>query len=139
MALIQELERQGNFLFKKRGTLPLLVVAAGIPVAYFTGSKYWNTDTSFYVGYEILCLLISISGFFMRVATVGFTPRDTSGRNIDKQIAGELNTSGAYSVVRHPLYVGNFFMWLGPALLTGNFWFVISFCFFYWIYYERYY
>jgi hypothetical protein len=28
-------------------------------------------------------------------------------------------------------------MWLGPALLTGNFWFVVAFCLFYWIYYER--
>jgi hypothetical protein len=28
-------------------------------------------------------------------------------------------------------------MWLGPAMLPGQFWFVIAFCFFYWIYYER--
>jgi hypothetical protein len=28
-------------------------------------------------------------------------------------------------------------MWLGPALLTANIWFIIAFSFFYWIYYER--
>ncbi|TAD93950.1 MAG: lipid A phosphate methyltransferase, partial [Bacteroidetes bacterium] len=46
-------------------------------------------------------------------------------------------TTGIYSIVRHPLYLGNFFMWVGPAMLTGNFWFVIAFCFFYGFYYER--
>ncbi|TFH19804.1 MAG: lipid A phosphate methyltransferase, partial [Bacteroidia bacterium] len=45
--------------------------------------------------------------------------------------------TGIYSVVRHPLYLGNFFMWLGPAMLTGNLWFILVFCLFYWIYYER--
>ena len=28
-------------------------------------------------------------------------------------------------------------MWLGPALLTGNLWFNVAFCLFYWVYYER--
>lgn len=42
-----------------------------------------------------------------------------------------------YSLVRHPLYVGNFFMWLGVALLTENTWFIIAFIFFFMLYYER--
>jgi hypothetical protein len=33
-----------------------------------------------------------------------------------------LNTSGLYSVVRHPLYLGNLFLWLGPAVATGRWW-----------------
>lgn len=130
--LINELEQQGNFLFKKRGTLPLLIVAAGIPVAYFTERNYSSVKW-----YEIICLLIAMGGFFIRVLTVGFTPRGTSGRNIDKQIADELNTTGAYSMVRHPLYVGNFFMWLGICMMTYNAWFVLAVCLLYWIYYER--
>jgi hypothetical protein len=48
-----------------------------------------------------------------------------------------LNTTGIYSMVRNPLYVGNFFMWLGIAMLTGNFWFIIAFILFYFLYYER--
>jgi len=68
---------------------------------------------------------------------VGHTPKNTSGRNTGKQIADTLNTSGIYSTVRHPLYVGNFFMWLGPALLTENVWFNVAFILFYWVYYER--
>ena len=28
-------------------------------------------------------------------------------------------------------------MWLGPAILSGNFWFVVAFTLSYWVYYER--
>src|SRR5690606_7835491 len=42
-----------------------------------------------------------------------------------------------YSTVRHPLYLGNFFMWLGIALFTENLWFIVAFIFLYWLYYER--
>ena len=28
-------------------------------------------------------------------------------------------------------------MWLGVAMLTGNFWFIFTFMFIYWVYYER--
>jgi Phospholipid methyltransferase len=35
------------------------------------------------------------------------------------------------------LYLGNFFMWLGIAILTENIWFVFAFIFIYWVYYER--
>ena len=42
-----------------------------------------------------------------------------------------------YSLIRHPLYVGNFLMWLGVAMLPMNLWFVVAFCLFYWVYYER--
>lgn len=63
---------------------------------------------------------------------------NTSGRNTHEgQVADTLNQTGIYSTVRHPLYLGNFLMWLGPALLTGNMWFVMAFILFYWIYYER--
>ena len=34
--------------------------------------------------------------------------KNTSGRNTHDQVADSLNTSGIYSIVRHPLYVGNF-------------------------------
>src|SRR5690606_25761265 len=66
------------------------------------------------------------------------TPKNTSGRNTHEgQVADTLNTTGIYSIVRHPLYLGNFLMWLGPALLTENLWFIIVFILSYWVYYER--
>jgi hypothetical protein len=84
------------------------------------------------------CLAISLIGLGIRIYTVGHTPKNTSGRNTaDGQVADTLNTNGIYSIVRHPLYLGNFLMWLGPALITGNFWFVVAFTLSYWVYYER--
>ena len=40
-------------------------------------------------------------------------------------------------MVRHPLYVGNFFMGLGVAMLSYNFLFVIIYILLFWVYYER--
>jgi len=98
---------------------------------------FWLEETPYEVYYEYLCLAISLLGLVIRIITVGYTPGNTSGRNVKNQLADSLNTTGMYSIVRHPLYLGNFFMWLGPAMLTGNFWFIISFCLFFRIYYER--
>lgn len=87
--------------------------------------------------YEYLCLAVSLSGTLVRIYTVGHTPVGTSGRNTANQVADVLNTTGIYSTVRHPLYLGNFLMWLGIALLTCNVGFVAVFVLAYWLYYER--
>ena len=42
-----------------------------------------------------------------------------------------------YSLVRHPLYLGNYFMWLGIMVYVGNVWFVVVCSLIYWLYYER--
>ena len=140
MALQEELEQQGIWLFKYRGKLPVIVLLIGT-ILYLQTKTYPNTffieDTPYEIYYEFFCLSISLLGLGIRLYTVGHTPQNTSGRNRNEQIAETLNTSGSYSVVRHPIYVGNFFMWMGPALLTGDFWFLVAFCFFYWVYYER--
>jgi protein-S-isoprenylcysteine O-methyltransferase Ste14 len=140
MALQEDFEEQGNWLFKNRGTIPLIIVIAGISVFLRTElhpENYWLKNESFRHYYTWLCLLISMIGLGIRVFTVGYTPANTSGRNTASQLADELNTTGIYSVVRHPLYLGNFFMWLGPVMLTGQLWFVAVVCLFYWVYYER--
>lgn len=76
-------------------------------------------------------------GLFIRCMVIGYAPRRTSGRNTDGQKAETLNTSGIYSIVRHPLYLGNFFIFIGMALFTQVPWFVLiavlAFC----LYYER--
>ncbi len=140
MALLEEFEKQGNWLFRYRGYLPLLIlITGGIVFAYtemYPESFYIKTSPH-RIYYEWFCVFVSLYGLIVRIYTVGHTPKNTSGRNVKGQIADTLNTSGIYSVVRHPLYFGNFFMWLGPALLIGHPWFIVVFCFFYWVYYER--
>lgn len=141
MALQEEFEQQGNWLFKYRSFLPLIVLVIGITLHLRT-EIYPDTfileETPYEIYYEMFALIISLFGLFIRVYTVGHTPKNTSGRNTKQgQLADTLNTTGIYSIVRHPLYLGNFLMWFGPAMLTGHFWFIIAFVLFYWIYYER--
>jgi protein-S-isoprenylcysteine O-methyltransferase Ste14 len=141
MALQEELEKQGNWLFRYRSSLPLFILVIGIFVNIRTElhpEVFALKGTSYEIYYETFCLLVSLFGLFIRVYTVGHTLDWTSGRNTaEGQVAIALNTTGIYSMVRHPLYLGNFFMWLGPAMLNGQIWFIVSFCLFYWVYYER--
>ena len=125
-------------MFKYRGHLPLLFLLGGIFV--FSLQKINSGGFEKYISYEtyeLICLLVCFIGFTIRAYTVGHTPKNTSGRNVDSQVADELNTTGIYSLVRHPLYVGNFFMWLGVVMLAQSIWFLFVFVLFYWIYYER--
>jgi protein-S-isoprenylcysteine O-methyltransferase Ste14 len=140
MALQEELEQHGIWLFKYRGKLPAIVLIIGAILfvqTKITPEIFFLEETPYEIYFEMFCLFISLFGLCIRIYTVGHTPKNTSGRNRNEQIADSLNTSGSYSLVRHPLYLGNFFLWMGPALLTGDFWFLVAFCFFYWIYYER--
>ncbi|MEO0528089.1 MAG: isoprenylcysteine carboxylmethyltransferase family protein [Bacteroidota bacterium] len=139
MALQEELKTQGDFLFKNRSYLPLLVLSIGMVVfAYMESNEIETPNTWLAEGFEFLCLAVGLFGLFIRIVTVGYTPKNTSGRNTkDGQIAEELNTTGMYSLVRHPLYLGNFFMWLSVAMLTENVWFTVAFILFYAFYYER--
>lgn len=134
MALVHELENSGNWLFRRRSWLPLLFILCGIVVMYIG-----NNGTIIYnPAYEMVFLVISIAGEVVRILTVGFAPGRTSGRNTAAgQVAAELNTTGIYSVLRHPLYAANFLMWLGPVLFIRSFWFTIVFILLYWLYYER--
>lgn len=139
MALQEELKTQGDFLFKHRSFLPLIILVIGLSV--FGYGKYNGQENlpSWLSGsYKYICLGIALLGLMIRIFTVGHTPKGTSGRNTKKgQRAYELNSTGIYSTVRHPLYLGNFFMWLGVAMLTENAWFIVAFILFYAFYYER--
>jgi len=134
MALVHEFERSGNWLFKRRSWLPATFIVIGIIVLYLTNRQaiiYSNTE-------ELIFLGVSLFGEAIRIYTVGYAPKNTSGRNTAAgQIADELNTTGIYSLVRHPLYVGNFFMWLGPVLFVRTSVFIVFFILIYWLYYER--
>ena len=140
MALQEEFESQGNYLFKHRGTFPIIILVIGfylyLQSALYKGQHPWE-DSSRESIFQYFSLIVSLFGLIIRSYTVGHTPANTSGRNTEGQLADVLNTSGIYSAVRHPLYLGNFFMWFGVAMLTFNFWFIVAFLFIYWVYYER--
>ncbi len=137
MALQESIEKQGNFLFRYRSFLPLIIVLAGIVIFIFDLQNGLLADTDEYLTLQKISLAVSFFGLAIRIIAVGHTPANTSGRNTKEQLADEVNTLGIYSTVRHPLYLGNFFMWLGTVILIGNWWFLAVFTLAYWIYYER--
>ena len=135
MTLHEEFERAGNWLFRRRGYLPLLLLP--IPVAAMAGVHYPAHIHGLDLAWEGACLLLSLLGLGVRVATVGFVPRGTSGPNTRRLVADSLNTTGTYSVVRHPLYVGNYLMWLGVAAFPRAWWSPLLASLAFWLYYER--
>lgn len=135
MALLHSFENDGNWLFRRRGQIPVFLFLVAIPAVYFTHYDEIGAQTVRIINY--LSVVLSVLGFVVRAYTIGTTPRGTSGRNTEGQVAESLNTSGIYSMVRHPLYLGNYLMWIGIVLFTKNIWFVTIVSLLYWLYYER--
>ena len=130
MSLKNEFAISGNWLFKHRSYLPLII----LPLLFYSLFTPVGTlfNLLFYIG-----LSVSLLGECIRIITVAFVPAGTSGRNTKQQKATSLNQTGIYSIVRHPLYLGNFLMFLGPFIFTGNIYGIIIFILSFWIYYER--
>ncbi len=82
-------------------------------------------------------ITVSVIGFLVRFYTIGTTPLGTSGRNTKEQVAIVLNSTGMYSMLRHPLYLGNYLIWLGIAVATFNIYFIVIMSLLFWLYYER--
>lgn len=135
MALREELRKQGNWLFRWRSYLPLILIV----IVLFGMSSFEHLGHSEKLDdiWEIICLFISLSGVGIRFFTVGYTPEGTSGTNTQAQIADTLNTTGMYSVVRHPLYLGNFIIWFGLSLFFHLWWGSLIVILIFWLYYER--
>ncbi len=136
MALIHSFEKSGNTLFKHRGEIPIVLFIAAVPVIYYTDATYLSVGAKEII--NITAIALSILGFVIRAIAIATTPKGTSGRNTKEgQVAESLNTTGIYSMVRHPLYLGNYFMWIGIVLFTYNWAFVIIVSLLFWLYYER--
>ena len=134
MALAQEMQATGNWLFRWRSFVPLPLVA----LLFIALGVHEDVEGQGYDDFwEAFCLAVSLAGLVVRCYTVGHAPRGTSGRNTTVQKAEVLNTTGLYSVVRHPLYLGNYLMWLGIVLFVGIWWLAVICTLMFWIYYER--
>ncbi|MBM4289909.1 MAG: DUF1295 domain-containing protein [Deltaproteobacteria bacterium] len=135
MTLSNDFKRTGNWLFRWRSYLPLLLVPFFIIV--LRDFTYPYGSHSLDLLWEIFCLGVSFTGLTVRILTIGHVPFGTSGRNTATQSANVLNTTGMYSVVRHPLYLGNFLIWMGISLFVRIWWFSLIILFVFWLYYER--
>ena len=115
--------------------MPLVIIPvflASLPSFTYLGRRHWINEV-----WQVFCLGISFSGLVLRVIIVGRAPLGTSGRNTREQVANSLTTTGLYSVVRHPLYLGNYLILTGIILLPHTWWLVVLTSCLFALYYER--
>lgn len=135
--LRDEMISQGGMLFRWRSFLPLAMIPVVlVAILEAGGVDRWLGEggEEIWVGF---CFVIAMAGQTIRPLVVGYAPPGTSGRNTRAQRAEELNTTGFYSVCRHPLYLANFIVFAGILLAVQVWWLVLVGVLAYWIYYER--
>lgn len=135
--LKDDMVRQGNWLFRWRSYLPLILLPIAISVFQNSGWMTQLFGEAVEEAYDYLCLVIAFAGLAIRVATVGLVPAGISGRNTTAQNAKALNTTGFYSQMRHPLYFANFLVFIAFVLLLKSLVFTLFAAVVYFIYYER--
>lgn len=132
MQLRDQLEHDGDWLFRHRSVLPLLLV----PVLLAALSDQ-NQGRGAPAAIEVAAGALAVLGLLVRGCVAGFAAPGTSGRNVRRQRADVLNTTGPYSLVRHPLYLGNFLVVQGWTLASGSLWLVCLTALLFLVYYER--
>ena len=134
MALVHSFEKNGNKLFKFRGQIPVILFLLAVPVIYFTDVTCILKNEMYYYILLGVAIGMSLLGQVIRAIAIGTSNKNTSGRNTKEQVAEALNTKGIYSTVRHPLYLGNYFMWIGSVAFTFNIYFFIIVSLMFWLY-----
>src|SRR5262245_27097169 len=135
MRLVDHWTTTGDAFFRRRSWIPLLLVPFFL--ASFIGRRYPFHSHTLGLVWEIGCFLIALVGIALRLYTTGTAPRGTSGRNTRTQKASALNTTGPYSIVRHPLYVANFLIAVGLSLFPRAWYLPIIVSLATVLYYER--
>ncbi len=106
--------RFGDFVFRHRDTLPVPFIVMAIAVLVFTRPSFTGAGTrlALFGG----GVLITLLGEAVRVWAVGYSGGTTRSRSL---IADRLVTEGPYSIIRNPLYAGNFLIALGFSLMAN--------------------
>ncbi len=102
--------RIGAILFRNRSWLPVPIVLVTLLAPATPSPVYWL------LGATLVALgeAIRLAG----VAAAGTVTRRRS-RNVQRLV-----TYGIFRWVRNPLYVGNFFIWMGFVFISGVIWFL---------------
>ena len=102
--------RLGAVLFRNRGWLPVIFLA--VPLLAKGDMSRWQW---------IAGLLLVAAGEWIRLAGVAAAGTVTRRRSRNVQ---RLVSYGIFGWLRNPLYVGNFVVWMGFAVISGVFWFI---------------
>jgi protein-S-isoprenylcysteine O-methyltransferase Ste14 len=128
--IAEELATTGDVLFRWRSYAPLVLVPL------FVLSVADDREPTPYA-WELFCFVVAFSGLLFRAFVVGTAPQGTSTRGTTRPTADSLSTLGAYSIVRHPLYVANTLMAVGCSLLSGTWYLPLIVLLLSFIYHER--
>ena len=104
----------GEALFRWRSYIPLGLLPL-VGLAILRATYPFGTESAD-LAWETGCVSLSLAGMALRIWTVGVAAPGTSGRNTRAQKAETLNTTGPYSLLRHPLYLANGIIVMGLAL-----------------------
>jgi len=115
----------GQWLFQRRSFMPLFFALLFVPA--FDYFEFVQSRHSLQLRWELLCLGVSLVGLTLRILTVAYITENSSGRHLSAPSADQLNTTGLYSLVRHPLYLGNSIIWLGVASMFHLWWLSAAF------------
>ena len=118
-AYSEQMRKQGNWFFRWRSFLPLIIVPLFLIELRY--STYPENSHLLDRLWELFCLTISLAGLGIKIYTAGLAGQGTFVRTISTAREKELNTTGMYSIVRHPLYLGNFVIWAGIVLFPHSF------------------
>jgi protein-S-isoprenylcysteine O-methyltransferase Ste14 len=102
--------RIGAVLFRNRSWLPVPFVVVTLLAP--SSASGWNWLTGF---------VLIVIGEWIRLAGVAVAGTVTRRRSRDVQ---RLVRYGIFGWVRNPLYVGNFFIWMGFVVISGVLWFL---------------
>lgn len=130
MTVLEQFTATGDVLFRWRSYLPLLL----LPLFIATLASHQGHLTPLW---EASCLAVSLLGLCIRAVVVGTAPHGTSERGTRRPSADSLNITGAYSVVRHPLYVANTLIILGLSLFSATWFLPVIVALASLLYYER--
>lgn len=115
-----ELARSGKKLFFIRGTYIYITIAIAVLIAWVSRDLGPFADADSDRLWFWISLGVASAGALVRVFTSGWAALGTSGRAKVAAEASELNTTGPYSLVRNPLYVGRILNFTGIAMLSGS-------------------
>jgi protein-S-isoprenylcysteine O-methyltransferase Ste14 len=137
VTVVERMLANGHRLFKSRSLVPLVllpVVVPALPESVRLADRLGDSGNR---DVQLLALSIAFAGLLVRCAAVAYAPDGTSSRDTRALRAPALNTTGMYSIVRHPLYLGAGLMWIGIAMSLGVWWLVAIVALAYWLYVER--